>query len=592
MPPAGWRPVGGSLEGWKLNAVDERTGETQVFDCEQWPLAPTLRRELAVALAAASGPSGSLRALGSVERVYRAVRRCAQRLVSMGESPGSVAEITPVMVKQLRLAGPRDYEALRVLLRKHPRLSPATAAAMIVAAAPQGQTPSESFSDADFRRVMTHARADIRRARDRIASNYDLVDKFRAGELEPDSDTWRYARHLDVVERTGDVPRYASNGRWLRITGNVRGISDFLCAFDLTADELVSAGILLAGLTGHNESGISGLTVEHQRADGYLPDVTSVAIADVEKGRRGWRRRFMTTPLTNVPDWVMKTAQESGDGLNTAFGVYTVVAGLTERARQASGSNRLLIARAVTGGNGTGRHWVIGLSEKGITPRWLRAADLDLPLTLSWRRLRSTYERLHQRGVAHTDTVLLNAYLLNDPQAYTTYRRLVAEVLDEQVQEAVAHGVAHMLTDADIVAFEEHPEATAARFGLSVDRLGAIVDGRRDTALTACGDELDSPFTAKGVVCTASFLLCLGCRNAFALPANRPAQVVAHDMLDELRSSMAPHEWVQRFGLAFAQLDSMLAGLDPLQMDRAREDATDAIRSMVTRLLGRQLEAS
>ena len=54
-----------------------------------------------------------------------------------------------------------------------------------------------------------------------------------------------------------------------------------------------------------------------------------------------------------------------------------------------------------------------------------------------------------------------------------------------------------------------------------------MISGRSDTVLASCTGHTDSPHAPAGMPCTASFLECLDCPNARALPRHLPVQVAA-----------------------------------------------------------------
>jgi hypothetical protein len=69
------------------------------------------------------------------------------------------------------------------------------------------------------------------------------------------------------------------------------------------------------------------------------------------------------------------------------------------------------------------------------------------------------------------------------------------------------------------------PASAAAEAGLTPETLHRLVTGAQGTALASCTDHQASPHAQLGDPCPASFLDCLDCGNARALPHHLPVQV-------------------------------------------------------------------
>lgn len=210
---------------------------------------------------------------------------------------------------------------------------------------------------------------------------------------------------------------------------------------------------------------------------------------------------------------------------------------------------------------------------------------------VTWPRLRLTFVQMHQRGVAHTDRVLVSEYLLRDRGSISEYRQLVADVLAEQERSARELGLAQMLTDSDIELARQDPAAAAEHLGMDVPTLRRLLDGKLDTALTACADEYNSPHSPAGIPCQASFLLCMSCPNARAMPSHLPVQALASHKILALRAAMPPARWAHRFGLAEAQLRHLLGEFSPARVSDAAAAASPADADMIDRLLAGELDA-
>jgi len=111
-----------------------------------------------------------------------------------------------------------------------------------------------------------------------------------------------------------------------------------------------------------------------------------------------------------------------------------------------------------------------------------------------------------------------------------------------------------------------------------------------DTVLTACSDNLHSPHSTEGQPCKASFLKCLDCPCARALPHHLPIQVAARDLLQHKQNEMTALRWAQRLAYPFSQLEDLLDRAGAAAVQNARQQVTDTDRALVARLLNRELD--
>lgn len=601
LPGPGWQPPDRQPgDGSVVQFIPEDGSEPAEFSFAAWPVSPEMQQGLAAAFALVTAADGSQRSRQSAVSTYAALRRAAEFLGQTSNPPGRPQDLTPAHLTQLRLAKPYDYIRAKVVLRAVRDVTPAFAGALGAPNPRRHSQPLASYSKTEFSAVMAAARGQIRTARTRIRASRELLTRWRAGQIPEGTELWHRGSILDHVARTGDVPR-TPDGRPAR--HRLGTVAEHVSALHLTAEEKIAAGVLLAGLTGHNLTGISDLTVSHHRADGdETSGTTRVAIVEIVKNRRGRRRRYMPVPLADTPDRAEADAAGSDD-LSTPFGVFATICELTADSRAVAGTDRLLIGRCIQGGGGSGRHWSIGLNPKGDVREWAAAAGIyadktgpgdtsPQPLALTWQRLRLTFVQMHQRGVAHTDGVLASQYLLRDRGNIDEYRKIVASVLAEQEQTARDLGVIRTLSDADLQLARQDPGAAAARLGMDAGTLRKLLAGQLDTALAGCTDDKHSPYTENGQPCRASFLLCLGCPNARATPAHLPVQALAHQKILALRPAAPPDRWARRFGLAEAQLRHLLGQYSAARVASALALATDADAAMIDRLLAGHLDAA
>jgi hypothetical protein len=115
--------------------------------------------------------------------------------------------------------------------------------------------------------------------------------------------------------------------------------------------------------------------------------------------------------------------------------------------------------------------------------------------------------------------------------------------------------------------------------------LSALVDGGKDTVALACTDFHRSPLGEAGGTCVASFLDCLGCPNARALPHQLPIQLGLHGRLTDLRHHIAAPEWSARYATATRQLDDIIRHYTASERDRARTAITSAHLQIIDDLI-------
>lgn len=205
-------------------------------------------------------------------------------------------------------------------------------------------------------------------------------------------------------------------------------------------------------------------------------------------------------------------------------------------------------------------------------------------------RIRATYLELHQKPVAHTELTLVNDYLGRNRGNLAQYRRVVADALDEQVAKARALPLLAGLSAAEITQARRDPTALASRLSLSHSDVRRMLDGRLDTVMNACVDNEHGPHSDASQQCRASFMLCLSCPCARAMPRHLPVQVLVFDRLAERRHQMTPLSWATRFAVPHTQLSDVLARYDQDELDAARAATTDAHHELVDQFLRRELD--
>lgn len=505
---------------------------------------------------------------------------------------------------------------VRQLLLRTPGISDALAGRLagVMPSRPDSE-PSHSYSRAELKRIAQTARAALRSAETRIRGNRELLAQFRAGDLDVSSDVHlrRRLQILDQLDRAGDVPRRMRNfagqvqyapENWVMSKGKIPDVFGWLY---LKPEEIAAAAVLFGVMTGQNPEPILKMTAAHHRADGGVGPGT--AIVGLRKPRRQ-RRAYMDLALSQVPDWISIPEKPdqlaTRDILHTPFGLYALVHDLTARARHFAGGNRLLVAYMSSGGgrsSSKGRGWRPIPTDGALISKFGRTWNLPsdetdetdeegrpLPMQpLRLETLRITYIELHQKPVAHTERTAATRYLVRNRGNINEYRTVIAETLTAEVAKARARSKIITMTAEQVAQARENPEETAAEMGLEPTVLKRMLAGELDTVLGACTDNTGGDYNP-GEPCRASFLLCLDCECARALPRHLPLQVVVHDRLAERREQMDPLQWAARFAGPHAQLADLLDQADDAAVEDARKTAGPAEHKLADRLLNRELD--
>ncbi|MDG4795452.1 hypothetical protein [Micromonospora sp. WMMD1082] len=621
LPGAGYRPTPRLADEQRPQVTfspetrDKTRGPARVFDFSALPVSTELQLAFARAFAFRTRAGGSIRATGSANQSFRIMRSFAVHLAAGNRPPQTPADLAPAHVKGWAMAR-RDHAALtgelavlKACLRRVPGITAEFTACL--SEPPRRPSPKTSYSRTEMVRTLDAARGDVRRAAERIQAGRALLQRWRAGDLDGDpgggaEKVRRRGRLLDCIDRDGDVPRSGARGfavSWVRALGSLE--AHFAMLY-LTSTDIAAFVVLLVGLTGQNRSTIINAPAGHHRADGYAGG-PATAVVELDKPRRG-RHRHMDVALVDVPLWAPAPSQphansdsDVGAGLpmdlRTPFGVYMLLHDLAGPARQRMGSDKLIAWWSARIG-GTAGGFRDGLTAHQVAD-WARLHDLRAdPLTgggpapalgLTLRRLRLTFNELQQRPVAHTERTLANEYLARNRGNLAEYQQVVAAALDQEAAKAKTLGKIRILSAADVIEARDQPARVAARYGMEPATLQRLLAGQLDTVLGGCVDNTSGPHDP-GTPCRASFMLCLSCPCARAMPHHLPVQVLVHDELAARRRAMTPLRWAHRFALAHTQLVDLLDRAGAVAVADARAAITDAERALVDRFLGRELD--
>jgi hypothetical protein len=215
------------------------------------------------------------------------------------------------------------------------------------------------------------------------------------------------------------------------------------------------------------------------------------------------------------------------------------------------------------------------------------AADTKPHIHVS--RIRQTVIEHRRRPVAQTRKTMKDQYLKPSPTVHEDSRHVVAAALEEQVAKARACQAVPVFTTALLHQATMDPDV-AAQVGLSAEMIRRLAGGEQDTVATACLDHQTPPDARGDGPCRASFLTCLSCPNARALPHHLPVQITLYDHLAALRPNLDPATWSARYEHPVSQLEDILSHYTHAERVHAREQVTDQQRRLVEDLVNGRLD--
>ena len=574
--------------------IEETGGGSKVFDFAALPVSELVQQWLAASFARQVTVRSGVKRLGTAENLAGIARMFA---VALSEHPVPVEAPQDITAEHFLAFRSRHEHlkslggyvgSLRRLLRGDEELSPGARAALgaIRVRRFAQETRDPEYTDAEWQEITTAVRRDIRVARDRIRHGRDLLARFRAGAVEAGSGEDVLGRLLDVFDRTGDLPRYqgGSYTREVREVGGIPRVASLLC---LSLDELTAFALLLTALTGQNFGTVVTWPAAHYRPDGGLTEDGPVLVESV-KPRRGPEREHMVVSLEDV----LAGADLEHRLLRSPLRIYRLLLDLGETARRLGVLDTLFAGRAAHPGRGATTCWA-GAPTSNHVLRWAQGhgfpdAGSALPggrPAVSVRRLRTTAIERRRRPVAHTVRTMRDTYLMPSPRVQEESRQVVTDALRAEVDKARGHYAVPVFTSAIVTLAREDPQAAAEAIGLDPDRLKELVNGTQDTALASCVDHVASPHDPPGQPCSASFLTCLDCVNARALPHQLPVQLAAADSIQALRPHLDPQGWSVRFAPRLQQLRDIASAFDTAEVARARHAITPDHQRLVAELL-------
>ena len=601
VPEGGWRPVervegpGGTL----VRFVEEGTGRQRLFDFSGLSGTAGMGQWLARVFVRRTGPRSGIKRVGSAANCFVMLRAFADSVAEAQPAVGGPDELTAAHIAAFRLrhvgmpGGAERVIRLRSVLRDDPELPGPVRTALL--ARPPRRPPTirpATYDEQQWQLIMTALVLDVRRARDRIRAGRQLLADYRAGRFPAAASEAELGCLLELFDSTGQLPRRGGgsvDGRVVR-AGGVVAVTSMLC---LTLRETTAFCLLLCALTGENFSTVAAWPAVHYQPGGALP---VVALVEQTKPRRGPEREHMVVALEDLPHGladVLDGAHSGPRSLHSPVRVYQLLVELSETSRRLGGHRSALSAYTPKRNAGSSC-WVEGVGADHVWA-WARghgfpsaaaATEAGRP-AIEVRRIRQTVIERERRPVSHTATTMNDRYLAGSSTVQAEGRVVVGDALREQVDAARASQPATVLTSTQVADAEGDLAAAAERAGLSAGLLAGVIDGRHDTVLAACihGQQATSAAREGEGPCTLSFLACLDCPNARALPRHLPVQIVMADRLAGLAAHLDPPLWRTRYQPRLEQLAQILGCHTAAEQASARAAITPAHLALVDDML-------
>lgn len=595
LPPPGYvRPAALDAAGLVVTVFGESGGVEARFDFAGLPGPAALLAACASGFGQLAGPGRPWRAAATCENGYKAIREFLRYAVTCDPPPATAAGITPVVWAGWRLSRPptvwgRTCQLItRQWLPVVPGI-PAGTAAAAVRRIPAGPPPVEAaYTREEFEQIKAAAARTFGTALRRIRSGREHLRRWHDGECPPPAGRRELFRQtspatadyligeaLDSLLRTGDVPLAAGGHRTVlarhaRALGGAGALATWARLF-LTLPEASALAVLLVCDQGWNRAVLDAMTVP-DATPGAGEDDLDIYRVQIYKRRRPARSRYTSANLVD-------------DGPASSGRLMRQAIEATETARVATAmrgepASALLVSRRATPAGKP--MFCPGVPPQEAMRLWAAQAGLagsDGPLQVSMRRLRRTVQVLVRREPGqNTEQTHESVYVLRDPATREETAEITARGLADAAEHARAVMTMRMLLDASpdqLTDFAGSPELAEA-----------LAEGMLDTAAAACTDSRNSPFSLPGLPCTASFLACLGCRNAVATRRHLPRLAYLHQALDALRATVDTAVWDQDWRSHYLRLSALLDdNTTTAERAAAARAISDADRSLIDRLL-------
>ena len=546
-----------------------REGRVREYDFSQLPAAGPMQASLAALFAARCTP-GRWAVHATSVGAWLLLRQFAEFLARQQRPPRDLGELTPALVRQWReslpeaAGGYRAWRSVSGLLRDDARLQAGPVADELARRRKLPPAKVQSYAEAEFDQFTAVARRQFRAARRRISDNALHLQRWREGAFAEATRDWALGEGLDVLARTGDLPRYPGTGRvkqkYISAFGGQSGAVTWKRLF-MSGEEAVALGVLLLAEFGWNLSVIDTLEVPRAEPD-QGDDGRPTYRVPLVKPRRGPGRHHESRNVTD-------------DGAGSPGRLITHALQATRFARAvveelSPGTGRLLVWRTSRPGQlrtDLDRHPPVSLFFLGVRSNnataWARAQGLSGSPFLRGRR---TVVALDRREPAQ--------------HSRDTHDRRYA-LPDDRVRAAAVEVIAAGAEDA---------AGRARKAVLAAQLRDRPAPGDAETATADCSGPGDSPWPSPDGGCGASFLACLACPNARVHPGHHPRLAHLHEALGSLRSVLPPAAWAADWRDACECLEDLRDRVGDGPWSQALARVTSADREIVTRLLTGDLD--
>jgi hypothetical protein len=548
----------------------DRHGRVREYDFASLPVPAEMQRSLAAVFAGRCVPA-RWASHSTSQSEWRYVKLFARFLAGQQRTPRDPGELTVRLVREWRETVLRDgdyhaFTRIASLLRDDPRLQAGPVADELARRRKAVSAKVQSYSDAEFDQVRMAARRTFRAALQRINDNARHLEQWRDGAFANESRNWLIGEGLDVMTRTGDLPRYAVNDgsrvikkKYRRAFGAYASAATWQRLF-LTREEAAALGVLLMAEFGWNLSVINSISVPLASPDPGEDGRPTYRIA-LDKPRRGAGRHHETRNVTD------HGADSPGRLITQALQATRFARAIVEE--QAPGTDRLIVWRTRAGRQvGYEGHPPVGFFCFGIDPlaasKW--ASDSGLKGS-PFRRGRRTVVALDQRQpTQHSQDSHDRYYVLPDKRVQAGAVEVIA---------AGAEDAADRARKAVLNAQVRHQRAP----------------GDAETATADCSAPGDSPWPSPDGGCGASFLWCLACPCARVHPGHHPRLAHLHEALASLRSVLPTAAWAADWRDAHDRLEDLSERVGDGPWNQALARVTDTDREIVAHLLQGALDA-
>jgi hypothetical protein len=548
-----------------------RQGRVREYNFASLPVAEPLQRSLAVLFAARCTP-GRWSTHATSETHWVHLRQFAESLAREQRPPGDLDELTQRMVRRWRdglplASGYNSFRTIGGMLREDARLHEGPVADELARYYKRSGSTIQSYTGTEFDRVTVTARRQFRAALLRIRENSVYLQKWREGAFAVGSRDWVIGDGLDILARTGDLPRYDDKNGGRTVKNPYRnafreaGPATWQRLF-LTREEAVALGVLLLAEYGWNLSVINRVEVPRASPDQGEDGHPTYRIL-LQKPRRGSGRFYETRNVTD------EGAASPGRLITQALEATRFARTIVEEL--APGLDRLIVWRAVM----PRRRWSdmdghppVGPFRFGISKEdahsWAKTEGLDGSPFQRGRRTVIAFDR--REPGQHSQETHDRHYVLPDERA----RVRAVEVIAAGAEDAAER---------------------ARRAVLGADLRGQPVPGDAETATADCSGYHNSPYPSPDGGCAASFLMCLACPNARIHPGHHPRLAHLHEALDSLRSVLPRGAWSADWRDPYERLEDLRDRLGAGPWAQALDKVTDADRELISHLLTGALDS-